>query len=117
MALADDFRAKAKQNVEGSTALLDAPDFATDPKKQVLAVIGQVNATIYSALADTLEQPSGSAGADPMLALRKSIIEKNNAVRKAAAYGYSTGDWSGFDKLTGTSPDPAEPAADASGTG
>lgn len=103
MSLADDFRARAKANAEGSNSLFEAADFDTSPRKQVMATIGQVNATIYTALADKLEQSGSSAGAaDPMLALRKSIIEKNNAVRKAAAYGYSTGDWSNFDKLTST---------------
>jgi hypothetical protein len=87
MALSDDFRTKAKQNVDGSVSLFESADFATDPKKQAMAVIGQVNATIYSALADMLEQSSSPAGADPLVSVLSRHIARNAAIRKAAFSG------------------------------
>jgi hypothetical protein len=87
MALSDDFRTKAKQNVDGSVSLFEVADFATDPKKQAMAVIGQVNATIYSALADMLEQSGAPAGADPLVSVLSRHIARNAAIRKAAFSG------------------------------
>jgi hypothetical protein len=87
MALSDDFRTKAKQNIEYSAPLFDEPDFATNPRKQAMAVIGQVNATMLSALADMLEQSSAPAGADPLVSVLSRHIARNAAIRKAAFSG------------------------------
>lgn len=93
--LSDDFRQRAKTNAEGSNTLLAAEDFDTSPKKQALAIIGQVNATIYSALADMMDLGTGrhSALADSV----SSRLALNSALRTAAAKG----EWDEFNRLAG----------------
>lgn len=110
--LAEDFREKAKQNVEGSTTLFDAPDFAADAKKQAMAVIGQVNATVYSALADMMDYQQLSASADAAMERRRAVIKRNHEIRIAASNAAATGDWNEFDRLVNSDRNPAvgEPA-------
>lgn len=112
MSLSDKWREKAASNTEGSNALFDEADFATNPKKQVLATIGQVNATIYSALADLLDDLSvqRSAGADAVTEKRRAMLRRTNDIRTAAARG----DWDEFDRLA-AGDGPAEPSGDEPG--
>lgn len=112
-AISDDFRARAKQQAEASIALFDSADFDAKPKTQALAIIGQVNATLYTALADMADYLRTSAGADRLSARTGTLLKRNDAIRQAAAKG----DWVEFDKLVnGTSDPAAEPAPVASGT-
>ena len=102
--LSDKFRSLAKTNVEGSNQALEADDFGVSPKKQALAIIGQINATIYNALADTLDEKRAPATGESSLA---QTIAWNHALRLAAARG----DNDEFDRLTATLQQRANAAA------
>jgi len=93
--LPDEFRAKAKEQVAASAAMFEAEDFDASAKKQALAVIGQVNATVYSALADAMDYVRLSVGSESSLARTAAFLRRNHAIRKAAARG----DWNEFDRL------------------
>lgn len=100
--LPDDYRARAKEQVAASAALFEEGDFDSNAKKQALAIIGQVNATVLTGLADVMDYLRQTTGADSAMARRKLILEKNDEIRKAAA----NGDWKKFDQITGAA-DPA----------
>lgn len=89
--LSDEFRQKSKDQATASAALFEEADFGDNAKKQALAVIGQVNSTIYSALADMMDSGRHSALADSL----ESRLKFNAAVRMAAA----NGDSNEFDRL------------------
>lgn len=93
--LSEDFRSRAATQAEASAALFNEPDFQTNAKKQALAIIGQVNSTIYGGLADMLDTLPKAMGSESMLARRLESLRRNDAIRKAAAKG----EWSEFDKL------------------
>lgn len=98
-ALADDFRKRSKEQAESSVVLFDADDFATSPKKQALAIIGQVNSTLYSALAETVDYLRFSVGPDSLNDRRAALLKRNDAIRLAAAKATMSGDWNEFDRL------------------
>ncbi len=112
MSLADDFRARAKDQAEASAAIFALPDadFAASPKKQALAIIGQVNATTLRTVADAMDYLSRTIGSDSVTARLAAKLAENNAIRSAAAKG----DWDEFNRIvtTGTEPQPVTPAAD-----
>jgi hypothetical protein len=98
-ALSESFRKKASDQVAASAPLFDEPDFDTNAKKQALAIIGQVNATVLTSLADVLESGRLNSSAS---AIRDSVgasSNLNNAIRLAAARATVTGDWNEFDRL------------------
>lgn len=107
--IADDFRARSKANAEASETLMKANDFGpSKPIPFASAIIGQVNATIYLALADMMDFTRLSTGLDATSQRRMKILEINNAIRVAAAKG----DWDGFDKLSAGLGTIDEPATD-----
>lgn len=105
--LAEDFRARAKAQREAANTLLGAADLKSNAEKQIAATVGQVNATLLEALADVLDYQKAADRLSPLAARRQTILEKNNAVRIAAARGQ----WEEFDRLTGIAA--SEPTGDA----
>ena len=101
MSLAEEFRQRAKEQIGGSSALFEADDFERSAKKQALAVIGQVNATVLEGLADVVDlldtiATLGGSGSSPANERRVKLLKVNDAIRKAAAKR----DWNEFDRLT-----------------
>ena len=96
--------------------LLNSDDLNTDRKKQVAATVALTSANVFSALADLMDFLRVSATSDPLMLKRQQLIEKNDAIRKAAADAFVTGNWVNFDKLTGTNEKP-ESGVPGSGTG
>ncbi len=97
MSLADDFRARAKEQAESSAAIFALPDvdFDASPKKQALFIVGQVNATVLKSLADAMDYLSKTTGSTSLTQRIMSRLASNDALRTAAARG----DWDAFDKL------------------
>jgi hypothetical protein len=76
-----------------------ATKFVSLVNSRVAAIIGKVNAAMYSSLADLLEyqdEQRSSSSRDNQL---KSVTDRISAARRAAAKGSATGDWSDFDKF------------------
>ena len=96
--LSEAFRQKASDQVAASSPLFDAPDFETNAKKQALAIIGQVNATIFGALADVLESGRLSAGTSAIRESVEAVSQLSSAIRLATARATVTGDWHEFDR-------------------
>ena len=92
------FRTMATEQATASMQLKGSDDFATNPMTQSLFIVGQVAAKMYHALADVVEAMSAQEQQDPM-AWRRAIIERNQAIREAAANASITQDWSKFDQL------------------
>jgi hypothetical protein len=95
--LSTDFRQRAVQQRDASFVLVNADDFEQKPRNQVAAIVGQLNATIYDALADTIDYLRGGERIDAIADRRRAILERNDAIRRAAA----SGNWNEFDRLTG----------------
>ena len=96
--LSDVFRRRSQEQAASSAALFDEEDFDENPKKQALAIIGQVNATVLDAFADVLDNSTllgKSAAASALFERRKKVLERNDAIRMAAAKG----EWDEFDRL------------------
>lgn len=102
IALADHFRAKAKLQRDAANTLLGAGDFDTSAEKQVAATVGQVNANTLEALADLIEYQHATESGGSLAAKRRAILERNDAIRRAAARGQ----WDEFDRLTEIAADP-----------
>lgn len=97
--LPDDYRAKAVEQRALANQLLEKPDLMQSPKLLVAAIAGQVNATVYDGLADMMDYLSASGQQDGRMNRLRVIMTRNDAIRKAAAKGQASGDWSLFDKL------------------
>lgn len=95
-----EFRNRARQQREAANVLLAGSEILTDPKKQVAATVGHVASHLFDALADLVEYQQADLEGDTMASRRRAILERNNAIRKAAARG----DWNEFDRLTGITP-------------
>lgn len=96
--LSETFRRRSKEQSESSLALFAEADFDTNAKKQAMFVIGQVNATMLDALADVLDNGTllgKSAAASALFERRRKVLERNDAIRLAAAKG----EWDEFDRL------------------
>jgi len=94
--LPDSFRQRGKESNDASRAMLEAGDFEQSAHKQAMAIIGQVNAALFFALADMMDYLRTTTGTDSALERRRAILQRNDAIRKAAA----TGNWDEFDRLT-----------------
>lgn len=93
--MGDTFRAKSREAKSGADTLVGTPEFATDPKTQMLATVGYVRAMVLNDLADMVDYLRGSKGVDVAAERRKAIMERNDAIRRAAAKR----DWTEFDRL------------------
>ena len=98
MSLSDKFRQKASDQSAASLQMFEAEDFERSAKKQALAVIGQVNATLLDGLADVVDHLTllAASGGGQANEKRLTILRTNDAIRRAAAKG----DWSEFDRLS-----------------
>ena len=112
MSLPTEFRQRAAQQRAASSVLVDADDFEQKPRNQVAAIVGQLNATIYDALADTIDYLRGGEKIDMLADRRRAILERNDAIRRAAA----SGNWDEFDRLTGNA-GTSSPGSDATDGG
>lgn len=103
--LSDVFRAKAHAAKEGSIALIDTLESPT--KNVVMAIVGQVNGALYSALADMLDfeasQPA-AVRAERLADKLKKFSAEQDVIRKAAP-GASDVEWNRI-----INPSAAEPA-------
>ena len=111
--LSDEFRKRAADQSSASAGLFDEDDFTKNPKKQALAIIGQVNSTLYSALADMLDSPQRLTDVPDGIAARtEKAIARQKALRDAMAAGFNSGKWDEFDRLaSGGDPNGTAPAA------
>jgi hypothetical protein len=100
MSLADEFRTRAKEHRDAANSLIDASAILTD-RNHVAATVGHVTAQLYTALADMEDYHHRAEEVESATARRRAILERNDAIRKAAARG----DWDEFDRLTGIESD------------
>ena len=114
--VSDNLRAEAKGQREAAAVLLNSDDLNTDRKKQIAATVALTSANVFVALADLMDVLRMSRTSDPVMLKRQQLIDKNDAIRKAAADAFASGNWGNFDKLTGTSEKPESGVA-GSGTG
>lgn len=101
--LGDDFRNRSDEQHKAALALFDAADFTTDPKSQVLFVVGKNAANTLQLLGevvDYLEAMQSITNSDEKL---QKLHEANDAIRRSAALGFATGNWGEFDRLIGGS--------------
>ena len=94
--------------LRGATGKMLAPENAEalkdDQRQFIAAILGRVEAFVLEAKADIVETMIAAAGsADPVMVKRRSIMEKNDAIRKAAA----SGNWVEFDRLTSAGEQPS----------
>ena len=92
--LGDDFRRRSDEHNETAASILVAPDFVTDPKKQTAVVVAKVTANVLQLLGETVDYLEVSSS-KPV----QSNVNSQHELRKAAAIGVSTGDWSKFNEL------------------
>jgi hypothetical protein len=90
---------RASDQRAAAAVMLESVDLGTEPKKQVTAIVGFCTANVLDALADVLDYLRESPGLDAKMAERRKIMERNDAIRRAAAKG----DWAEFDRLVGDS--------------
>lgn len=88
------FTSKAAEYRNQSAMLMDADDLDTNTTKQIAATVGLVSANMFEGLA-MLAAMMGAPAPDPAMERRRAILERNDAIRTAAARG----DWDEFDKL------------------
>ena len=108
-ALSDQMRARATEFRDGAATLLtdeNKSKLAADIHQQIAAIVGKVGALTLDAMADVIESGGAIAVLDAKTQRRKMILEKNDAIRRAAA----AGKWdeverlaAGFDPGTGAS--------------
>jgi hypothetical protein len=96
-AFSESLRARAKQLREAANTLLGAEDYATNHEKQCAAIVGQVTANVQESLADLADYLRSTDAVDLATQRRRAILEKNDAIRRAAA----SSNWAEFDRLTG----------------
>lgn len=108
--LTEAFRAKAHAAKEGSIALIDTLESPT--KNVVMAIVGQVNGAMYTALADMLDfeaaQPA-AVRAERLADKLKKFSAEQDAIRKAAP-GAPDVEWNRVINPSATQPN-AEPVA------
>ena len=102
--LADKFREEAAEYRTAANALIGAEDILTRADKLVPAIVGHVHANTLEALAELTNYIHFKDGMSGLTVQRKAIIDRSEAIRKAAAIGATTGDWSEFDKLSRGAP-------------
>lgn len=102
MSLADSFRSRAKQQRDLANELITTQplirqdaDGKFDAQNLVTAIVGHLNATILETNADAMDYLRVTTGEDSLISRRKRIMERNDAIRTAAARG----DWEEFDRL------------------
>ena len=113
MSLPDEFRALAKEQKEVANALIAEgvlvkpsadPNEPDDYTMLIAAIAGQVNATLYNALADMADHLRRVEQVNANDARLQARLKLNDQIRIAAAKG----NWDEFDKLTGASVDTPE---------
>ena len=98
-ALGDDLRKRSAEQQGAAAELLDSPEFGTSPKLQSLFVVGQTTANILEALADVADYQQADSVRSKLDERTQALLERNNAIRTAAAAGFASNDWSRFDGL------------------
>ena len=93
--LGDDFRVRAAEQHQAALTLLESTEFATDPKKRAAFVVGKVTANTLQLLGELVDYLHGTEVMTVAEARRAEIMERNDAIRNAAA----AGEWSEFDRL------------------
>ena len=88
---------------------------STDATNLVSVIVGHVNATMMETIADLTDflSTGNVAGLNPQ---RQAAIDRNDAIRKAAARAHATGDWNEFDKLTNRFAEPDDGDASRDGS-
>ena len=99
MTLPEEFRARAAEVKKDALILLAAPDILTKADKLIGAIVGMVDAKVLEALASVVEYQEQVNNPNPRVARLRAIMQRNDAIRQAAAKGSSTGNWSEFDEL------------------
>lgn len=95
----DEMRATAKALVTGAVTRLKAANLTEAEQVQVAVITDQVNGFVLASLADAIESLNPDAKAKRAKQLLAEYSAREDALRKAAAKGYSKNDWSDFDKL------------------
>jgi len=93
--LARDFERRAEEQLKAAIAIYESVDFNTNPKKQATFVVGKTTANLFAMLAELTAYLKATDEMDEMTIRRKEIMERNNAIRIAAA----AGKWDEFDRL------------------
>lgn len=120
----NEMRASAKALVQGALDRMAKANPPLTPSEQTVisVVTDQVNAYTLMTLADIVETVNPDVKkaqvkkyVDDRLAQVKASQDEANAVRQAAAKGFSSGDYSDFDRLVDATGQP--PATNASAAG
>lgn len=101
-AFSDELRARAKALRADADVLLASGNsevLSKDIRQQIAVVISRVGAIVLESNADLADYLQHTAVMDESMTKRKTIMEKNDAIRRASANAYRNGDWSEFDKL------------------
>lgn len=109
--LGDDFRKRSEEQHAAALRLLELPTFATDPKTQVMFVVGKVTANMLQVSGEMVDVLQGTAHQDAAAAHRAKILEKSNGIRNAAA----ASDWGTFDRLVREFGGSGTPGGDGTG--
>jgi len=82
-----------------AAALAAVGKFVNVINARTAALIGKVNATTYSIMADMLEYLDAKHNNGNQSEQLQGIVRQASAARLAAARGVASGDWSEFDRL------------------
>lgn len=95
----DEMRAKAKELYEDSKKRLTTANLGANIEIQIAVTADQTAATMMAVLADVVETLNPDAKASRVKEYLAEMSAKNDALRKAAAKGFSKNDWSDFDRI------------------
>ena len=93
--LGENFRSRSAEQHENALALLKSPEFITDPEKQAMFVVGKLTANVLHVLGEMVDYLDGAGKMNAADDRRTKILERNDAIRNAAA----SGNWEEFDRL------------------
>jgi nanoRNase/pAp phosphatase (c-di-AMP/oligoRNAs hydrolase) len=113
-------RERANQFRTAADTLLtpeNADALKSDVRQQISAIVGKVSAVVLDATADALDSLRGQVAIDAAMQKRQVFMEKNDAIRRASAAGFRSGDWSEFDKLAAGLVGPVDGGGGPSGGG
>lgn len=94
--LALDFERRAKEHAKSADDLYQSADFGVSPQKQALFVVGKLTSNLLYLMSEQMQFSKASGKTSEADARRQKIMERNNAIRDAAA----ADDWVEFDRLT-----------------
>jgi hypothetical protein len=94
-AIAIEFSRRSDEQAESAATLFESADFATNPKKQALFVVGKTSANMLRAMAELSTFMAITDRMGVSASRQEKRLEQSNAIRVAVA----AGNWDEFDRL------------------